>query len=110
MGAASPRGILLLCEVALGDPKCYLNAQTDLLKSPPGFQSVHGVGRVTPDQATWTQLGPVAVPTGKLAERATDDPIIPGVKNYPLYHDEHIIYDIKQQMPRFLIEVEFQRR
>lgn len=71
---------------------------------------MQGVGRVTPDQTTWTNLGKVAVPTGKLTERPPNDPIIPDAKYFPLYHDEHIIYDTRQQVPRYLIEVEFKRR
>lgn len=47
------RGLLMLCEVALGECKEYTNAVTDLTQAADGFHSTHGVGQMSPNKKTW---------------------------------------------------------
>ena len=46
------RGLLMLCEVALGNSKLYTQAVTTLTQAAAGFHSTHGVGQLTPNSLT----------------------------------------------------------
>jgi len=90
-------GILLLCDVALGN--CYekLNAEY-ITKLPAGYHSTHGVGQYTPAKREYVTLPDgLIVPMGKLEAR-------PGHTG-ALYYDEFIVYDQSQIRIKYLFIV-----
>ncbi|KAG9390543.1 Poly(ADP-ribose) polymerase, PARP [Carpediemonas membranifera] len=106
--AQNKKGVLLLCEVALGNAKdCkhahYIENKTELDK---GCDSVRGVGKwvvpqdghteVTLDNGRTSSIG-----TGKLVvNKAADD----------LLYDEYIVFDTDQVRIRYAVVVDFKPR
>ncbi|CAB4322156.1 unnamed protein product [Prunus armeniaca] len=93
-------GVLLLCEVALGDMAELLTAKYDADKLPEGKLSTKGVGGTEPDlsQARLLDDG-VVVPLGKPKENS-------GPKGALLYN-EYIVYNIEQIRMRYVVQVNF---
>ncbi len=94
-------GLLLLCEVVLGEQHKRLTADTYLhLHMPPGTQSTMGQGRTAPDpKDTLTLDGGLKVPLGP--------PAPTGVVGSSLEYNEFIVYDTKQIRFRYLLKVKF---
>ncbi|KER26221.1 hypothetical protein X801_09073, partial [Opisthorchis viverrini] len=70
---------------------------------PEGTHSVKGVGRVTPEESTWSKLDDdVTVPIGKLvpSPEANSD-------NLALQFNEYVVYDPNQVRLRYLVKIKF---
>ncbi|KAG5455232.1 Poly [ADP-ribose] polymerase 1 [Clonorchis sinensis] len=95
---SQPYGIMLLCEVILGDMDKCIHANGDPL--PSQYHSRMGVGSVTPDpKSHYTNPEGVVYPIGV--------PIDSGVKNGSLIYNEYIVYDVAQVKQKYLVRVKF---
>ncbi|CAH0393176.1 unnamed protein product [Bemisia tabaci] len=92
-------GLLLLCQVALGDT--YENKQAKYIeKLPDGKHSCMGVGQTEPDPAkTYRREDGVEVPLGKGVPSK--------VKNSALLYNEFIVYDVAQVKVEYLVKMKF---
>ncbi|XP_032388428.1 poly [ADP-ribose] polymerase 2 isoform X1 [Etheostoma spectabile] len=95
-------GLLLLCEVALGDSNELLDADYEANNLPPGKHSTKGLGQTGPDPKNSVTLDGVTVSMG------------PGVKTgvgknncYSLLYNEFIVYNPAQTRMRYLLRVKF---
>jgi poly [ADP-ribose] polymerase len=96
-------GIMLLCEVALGNCNEKLHADYHAANLPPGKHSTKGCGRTAPSaNGTKTVDGDVAVPMGK-GENVN-------LQGGALLYNEFIVYDIKQIKIRYLLKLKFNYR
>ncbi|XP_050235660.1 poly [ADP-ribose] polymerase 2 [Mercurialis annua] len=101
--AATSAGVLLLCEVALGDMAEHLSANYDADKLPPGKLSTKGVGETAPDLlGAKTLEDGVIVPLGKPKAQK-------GSKGALLYN-EFIVYNVAQIRMRYVVQVDFKYR
>ncbi|KAI5311142.1 hypothetical protein L3X38_045609 [Prunus dulcis] len=93
-------GVLLLCEVALGDMAELLTAKYDADKLPEGKLSTKGVGGTEPDlsQARLLDDG-VVVPLGKPKENSEP--------KGALLYNEYIVYNVEQIRMRYVVQVNF---
>ncbi|KAL1331687.1 hypothetical protein HN51_048941 [Arachis hypogaea] len=93
-------GVLLLCEVALGDMAEFLTAKYDADKLPEGKLSTKGVGGTSPDfsEAQALEDG-VVVPLGNPKKN-------PSFKGSLLYN-EYIVYNVEQIKMRYVVHVNF---
>ncbi|CAN0889045.1 Poly [ADP-ribose] polymerase 2 [Linum grandiflorum] len=92
-------GVLLLCEVALGDMAELSQANYDADKLPPGKLSTKGVGETAPDLSEAKALEDgVVVPLGKPKQQ--------GRKGSLLYN-EYIVYNVDQIRMRYIVQVNF---
>uniref|UniRef100_A0A3Q7HSR1 Poly [ADP-ribose] polymerase n=1 Tax=Solanum lycopersicum TaxID=4081 RepID=A0A3Q7HSR1_SOLLC len=98
--SAAKNGVLLLCEVALGDMNELLSANSDADKLPLGKLSTKAVGAMAPDfkEAQILEDG-VIVPLGNPKERPKHEG--------NLLHNEYIVYNVEQLRMRYVIQVEF---
>ncbi|TMW94770.1 hypothetical protein EJD97_009818 [Solanum chilense] len=98
--SAAKNGVLLLCEVALGDMNELLSANSDADKLPLGKLSTKAVGATAPDfkEAQILEDG-VIVPLGNPKERPKHEG--------NLLHNEYIVYNVEQIRMRYVIQVEF---
>ncbi|KAF5198790.1 Poly [ADP-ribose] polymerase [Thalictrum thalictroides] len=97
---ASTAGVLLLCEVALGEMAECLNANYNADQLPKGKLSTKGVGSTAPDPSEFKALEDgTVVPLGKPKEQ-------PGQKGSLLYN-EYIVYNVDQIRMRYVIHVNF---
>ncbi|KAL3648050.1 Poly [ADP-ribose] polymerase 2 [Castilleja foliolosa] len=93
-------GVLLLCEVALGDMAELLAANYEADKLPAGKLSTKGVGATAPDRSeSLTLEDGVVVPLGKPKEQ-------PGPKG-SLFYNEYIVYNVEQIRMRYVVHVNF---
>ncbi|KAK3164340.1 hypothetical protein QOZ80_1AG0016250 [Eleusine coracana subsp. coracana] len=97
---ASRSGVLLLCEVALGDMNELLNADYNANNLPKGKLSTKGVGQTAPDlvESKITEDG-VVVPYGKPKEEPS--------KRGSLLYNEYIVYNVDQIRMRYVLHVNF---
>ncbi|TGZ69293.1 hypothetical protein CRM22_003812 [Opisthorchis felineus] len=96
-------GLMALCEVSLGKVNELYQACYTAHQLPAGMHSVRGVGRVTPEESTWSKLdGGVTVPIGKLvpSPEANSD-------NLALQFNEYVVYDPNQVRLRYLVKIKF---
>jgi len=97
------QGLILLCEVALGDPNELTQADYNADRLPPGRHSTKGVGRTQPDPAeTVVMPDGVAVPLGKPVSVSH----LQG-KQLALLYNEYIVYRADQLRIRYMLQVEF---
>uniref|UniRef100_A0A453SNG4 Poly [ADP-ribose] polymerase n=1 Tax=Aegilops tauschii subsp. strangulata TaxID=200361 RepID=A0A453SNG4_AEGTS len=94
----SRSGVLLLCEVALGDMNELLNAKYDADNLPKGKLSTKGVGQMAPAESKVTEDG-VVVPLGKPKEEPS--------KRGSLLYNEYIVYNVEQIRMRYVLHVSF---
>lgn len=93
-------GLLLLCEVALGEPRPLKKADYYANRLPAGTHSTHGMGRTGPDPAeTITMSDGVKVPLGSHGPT--------NVSGTSLLYDEFIVYDVAQIRMRYLVRTKF---
>ncbi|XP_038681240.1 poly [ADP-ribose] polymerase 2-A isoform X2 [Tripterygium wilfordii] len=98
--SAITTGVLLLCEVALGDMVELLNAKYDADKLPEGKLSTKGVGATAPDLSESKSLKDgVIVPLGKPKEQ--------GNSEGGLLYNEYIVYNVEQIRMRYVVQVNF---
>jgi len=91
-------GLMLLCEVALGDCNEKLYANSNAANLPAGKHSTKGVGRTAPDADEARIIdGDVVVPMGKAKNT--------GVQGGALLYNEYVVYDVKQIKIRYLVKV-----
>ncbi|KAL7172119.1 hypothetical protein ACSBR2_031754 [Camellia fascicularis] len=97
---AATAGVLLLCEVALGDMAELLTANYNADKLPEGKLSTKGVGATAPDfsEAQMLEDG-VAVPLGKPKEQLSS--------KGALLYNEYIVYNVDQIRMRYVVQVNF---
>uniref|UniRef100_A0A3P9DEE2 Poly [ADP-ribose] polymerase n=1 Tax=Maylandia zebra TaxID=106582 RepID=A0A3P9DEE2_9CICH len=95
-------GLLLLCEVALGESNELLDADYEANNLPAGKHSTKGLGQTGPDHKNSVTLDGMTVPMG------------PGVKTgvgksnaYSLLYNEFIVYNPAQTRMRYLLRVKF---
>lgn len=95
-------GLLLLCEVALGDSNELLHADYEANKLPSGKHSTKGLGQTGPNPKNAVTLDGVTVPMG------------PGVstgaarsKGYSLLYNEFIVYNPSQARMKYLLRIQF---
>ncbi|XP_050082523.1 poly [ADP-ribose] polymerase [Anopheles aquasalis] len=92
-------GLMLLCEVALGDMQEYTNAHY-VNKLPANKHSVKGIGRTQPDpKAAHVRPDGVEIPLGK---GVTD-----GKLSSSLLYNEYIVYDVSQVNCKYLFKMNF---
>ncbi|CAN6693718.1 unnamed protein product [Malus baccata var. baccata] len=93
-------GVLLLCEVALGDMAELLAAKYDADKLPVGKLSTKGVGGTEPDSSKVESLDDgVMVPLGQQKENTSHEG--------SLRHNEYIVYNVEQIRMRYVVQVNF---
>ncbi|KAI4982879.1 hypothetical protein ZWY2020_023371 [Hordeum vulgare] len=97
---ASRSGVLLLCEVSLGDMNELLNGDINANNLPEGKLSTKGVGKTAPDMAESkiTDDG-VVIPLGKPKKVSRDNGV--------LYYNEYIVYNLDQIRMRYALQVSF---
>ncbi|XP_023280201.1 poly [ADP-ribose] polymerase 2 isoform X2 [Seriola lalandi dorsalis] len=95
-------GLLLLCEVALGDSNELVDADYEASSLPAGKHSTKGLGQTGPDSKNSVTLDGVTVPMG------------PGVKtgvgknsSYSLLYNEFIVYNPAQTRMKYLLRIQF---
>ncbi|XP_050521530.1 poly [ADP-ribose] polymerase [Daktulosphaira vitifoliae] len=92
-------GLLLLCEVALGNMVEHKKSHY-IEKLPPGKHSCKGIGRTMPNPSESLFIDDkVEVPLGKPIPSDVDDTV--------LLYNEFIVYDISQVKIQYLIKVDF---
>ncbi|KAL3682512.1 hypothetical protein R1sor_000534 [Riccia sorocarpa] len=93
-------GILLLCEVALGEMRELYQSDYQADKLPPGKLSTKGVGGTAPDPAQIKTLDDgVVVPMGKAKS---------GDRNGSLLYNEYIVYNTAQIRMKYLLLTKFE--
>lgn len=96
----SRSGVLLLCEVALGEMNELLNADYDANNLPKGKLSTKGVGQMAPNIAESKIIDDgVVVPLGKPKEEPS--------KRGSLLYNEYIVYNVDQIRMRYVLHVSF---
>lgn len=96
---SSSTGLLLLCEVALGD--MYEKKEAEYIeKLPKGKHSTKGLGRTEPDPKASKIIDGVEVPLGKGVT-------VEKHKNSSLLYNEYIVYDIAQVKVKYLLKLNF---
>uniref|UniRef100_A0A7N0ZWZ7 Poly [ADP-ribose] polymerase n=1 Tax=Kalanchoe fedtschenkoi TaxID=63787 RepID=A0A7N0ZWZ7_KALFE len=95
-------GVLLLCEVALGEMEELLQANYDADKLPAGKLSTKGVGATAPDlsEAKAFDDGTI-VPLGKPKQSSSKGSLL---------YNEYIVYNVDQIRMRYLVHVNFNFR
>ena len=92
-------GLMLLCEVALGN-EYKLTASEHIVKLPPGKHSCKGIGKTGPDPSMEKKLSDgVVVPIGNGVEDKDLDST--------LLYNEYIIYDTSQCNMKYLVKLKF---
>lgn len=95
-------GLLLLCEVALGDCNELLDADYEANKLPSGKHSTKGLGQTGPDPKNSVTLDGVTVPMGPgVSTGATRN------RGYSLLYNEFIVYNPSQARMRYLLRIRF---
>ncbi|XP_074268580.1 poly [ADP-ribose] polymerase 2-like [Silene latifolia] len=98
--STSPSGVLLLCEVALGEMEELQYANYDADKLPPGKLSTKGVGGTAPDLSKSKVLDDgVVVPLG--------NPVQSKNGKGGLLYNEYIVYNVDQIRMRYVLQVDF---
>ncbi|MCO5608356.1 hypothetical protein L7F22_062565 [Adiantum nelumboides] len=99
----NPIGVLLLCEVALGDMRELQNADFNADKLPPGKLSTKGLGGTEPNFKDFKVLPDgLIVPMGKPVQKKEN--------TGSLLYNEYIVYDVEQIRMRYLLQVKFKYR
>lgn len=93
-------GVLLLCEVALGDMNELLNADYDANNLPKGKLSTKGVGQTAPNMVESKVADDgVVVPLGEPKQEPS--------KRGGLLYNEYIVYNVDQIRMRYVLHVNF---
>ncbi|KAM9121040.1 poly [ADP-ribose] polymerase 2 isoform 3-T4 [Pangshura tecta] len=95
-------GLLLLCEVALGECQELLEANAEAGELPPGKHSTKGLGKLAPAPASSIVLDGATVPLGPAMETGVRNP-----HGYTLNYNEFVVYDPGQVRMRYLLQVRF---
>ncbi|XP_055007498.1 poly [ADP-ribose] polymerase 2 isoform X2 [Boleophthalmus pectinirostris] len=95
-------GLLLLCEVALGDSHELIDADYEADKLPPGKHSTKGLGKTGPDPKNAVTLDGMTVPMGPGVSTGAVN-----TKGYSLLYNEFIVYNPAQARMRYLLRIKF---
>ncbi|XP_077581070.1 poly [ADP-ribose] polymerase 2 [Stigmatopora nigra] len=100
-------GLLLLCEVALGNSNELLNADYHANNLPEGKHSTKGIGRTGPNPENFVTLNDMTIPMGPAVK--TTDNVASSSKGavYSLLYNEYIVYNPAQVRMRYLLRVHF---
>uniref|UniRef100_A0A183BU97 Poly [ADP-ribose] polymerase n=1 Tax=Globodera pallida TaxID=36090 RepID=A0A183BU97_GLOPA len=90
------QGLLLLCEVALGDIQEEKNGR-EIKKPKRGKNSVKGIGGTVPNSDEFENLNGATIPCGK--------PIKLDAKDLSLLYNEFVVYDEAQIRLKYLVSV-----
>jgi len=96
---SQPVGLLLMCEVALGETNNLVNADYNASTLPPGKNSVMGLGRVEPSSFKSLDSG-LQVPMGPAKNDSKK-------QGNTLNYNEFIVYDTKQIKMKYLAKIKF---
>jgi len=95
-------GLMLLCEIPLGNPYSITKDDSLLVKPPSGYDSVIAQGRTEPDPTKETTIvgdfGEVVVPQGKPLNRSE-------YYHSSFFQSEYLVYDEAQVLLRYLVEL-----
>ena len=97
-------GLLLICEVALGQPNKLVNADYNADKLPSGCHSVQGLGRIEPG-GTDTLPSGLAIPTGKPKKTKVENK-----SGFTLQYNEFIVYNTNQIKMKYLAKIKFNHK
>ncbi|XP_057549192.1 poly [ADP-ribose] polymerase 2 isoform X2 [Amaranthus tricolor] len=98
--SGAPTGVLLLCEVALGEMEELHYANYNADKLPAGKLSTKGVGATAPNMSQSKVLDDgVVVPFGKPVEKKES--------KVSLRYNEYIVYNVDQIRMRYVVQVNF---
>ncbi|KAL8613750.1 hypothetical protein ACOMHN_029607 [Nucella lapillus] len=96
---SDPTGILLLCEVALGNMH-ELTGASYVTKLPKGKHSTKGIGMTTPDPAGFhTTKDGLVIPMGPSSKA--------DIAYSSLLYNEYIVYDVAQVKIKYLLKTKF---
>lgn len=96
-------GLMLLCEVALGEMQEYTTANY-VTKLPSGKHSVKGIGKSFPDpKQSFKREDGVEIPLGTAIQNGE-------VKRTSLLYNEYIVYDAAQVNIQYLFNMKFKYR
>ncbi|KAK7104156.1 poly [ADP-ribose] polymerase 1-like [Littorina saxatilis] len=96
---SDPVGVLLLCEVALGNMH-ELTGASYIEKLPKGKHSTKGIGMTTPDPSGfYTTKDGILVPMGTSSKAK--------IPYSSLMYNEYIVYDVAQIKIRYLLKTKF---
>lgn len=95
-------GLLLLCEVALGDSNELLDADYEANNLPAGKHSTKGLGQTGPDPKNFVTLDGVTVPMGPGKKTGVGK-----TNSYSLLYNEFIVYNPAQTRMRYLLRIQF---
>jgi len=91
-------GLLMLCDVALGN--MYERTKAEYVeKLGPGLHSTKGQGKTEPSIEGWKELDGAKVPCGVGAKDAS--------KKTDLLYNEYIVYDVAQVQTKYLFRMKF---
>eukprot|EP00921_Rhytidocystis_pertsovi_P026555 GHVQ01042854.1.p1 GENE.GHVQ01042854.1~~GHVQ01042854.1.p1 ORF type:complete len:1033 (+),score=163.60 GHVQ01042854.1:156-3254(+) len=121
-GPSDPRGVLILCEVALGEQYSLLDAdeKADQKVKSEGFHSTWGVGKAHPkpsdDQWLTSEYDgeKIRVPTGKFMkntknlDKAKAEKRNENVTEPSLLYNEYIVYKTEQVRIRYVVRLKFE--
>lgn len=116
-----PRGVVILCEVALGHQRLMLQADEEVNKKvrAEGYDSTFGVGKGQPEteQDVWLtsefDQQKIRVPTGPLMKntdnlaKAKAVPWNAGVDKSSLLYNEFVVYNAQQVRIRYVVHLKF---
>ena len=98
---SQPYGLLMLCEVSLGQTNQLINADYNADQLPEGKSSVMGMGRIEP--AAYKDDGDGGLlPVGPAQKTKISD-----MGGYTLNYNEFIVYDTKQIKMKYLAKIKF---
>lgn len=91
-------GLLLICEVALGQTNDLLHSDYHAANLPTGKASTKGCGATGPAQENFIKLGGIIVPMGPGEATSV---------NGSLLYNEYIVYDVDQIKMKYLVKCQF---
>ncbi|CAK84112.1 unnamed protein product (macronuclear) [Paramecium tetraurelia] len=97
-------GLILLCDVALGNPNIKLDSDHNASNLPKGKHCTWGKARSYPPEKSYVEmpgLPGVKVPIGKPEPSDVE-------KKSGLWHNEFIVYDVAQVRLKYLIKMKWQ--
>ena len=97
---SQPYGLLMLCEVSLGQSNQLINADYNADQLPEGKSSVMGMGRIEP--AGYKNLEGGLLPVGPAKKTKISE-----VGGYTLNYNEFIVYDTEQIKMKYLAKIKF---
>ena len=105
---ASPEnkeGILLLCEVALGNMYQVFKAK-GFKKPPKYYHSVYGVGRMQPDPKKKIQCADNSI--ASLGNIINNEELEKNHLESDLIYNEYVVYDVAQVHLKYVIKISFE--